>query len=306
MTANQLKQRLRYLNPVALEEISRGLTGTARRFLEYERFVETLELTKAQGTRLPPAVERRIGSSMQVVLGDIRTAAQLTDELADQLDEAEVIEPLFRVVARDIERTGPVSVASILERGKETLESEMERRGMPRELWGWALSHTPGLEISICASKGTIEARRGDVVLFSFPNELAVEPMAVLAGFRAKIRRTNSTSILRAYMQKAVSLYEARASDTALHGIRVFPTGIPPVIIFLIVVVVIAIATFVTGVVLTVLCATGVITDRETCAIAPLLILVGFLILVGAGLLGIANEKKEGGEDRDPDPDPPG
>lgn len=299
MVANE-KERIAYLNPPELEEIARGLVAGARRFIEFERFVETLELMKAKDRPLPPAVERRIGRSMQRVLGDVRTSAMLAGELADQLDDAGVVEPLFQALARDIERSGPVSVAEILERGKEMLERELERRGMPRELWQWALMQMRGLDISLRASDGTIEASQRDVILLSIPGEEAVEPMAILAGFRAKTRRTNFTDIIRTRMREVVSLYEGRAQRTALQGIEVFPTGLAPVAIFLLVVLIIAITVIAVGVVLSVLCGNGTITDRETCAIAPYLLLVGFLLLVAVSGGSVVENERPGGGDPDP------
>jgi hypothetical protein len=282
METDDLKERMRYLNPAALEELSRGLVETARRFLEYERFVESLEFIKAEGKSLPPEVERRVGRSMQAILGDIRTSARLASELADELDDAGVVEPLFQAVASAIERDGPLTVGSVLENGKEVIEAEMERRGMPRELWRWALAYTPGLDVSLRASGGTIEARKGDAVLFSIPGDGAVEPMSILAGFHASSRRTNCTDIIRARVSEAVSLYEQRAAYTALEGVRVFPTGLGPLAIFIVVVIAIGATLFVVGLVLLALCGAGVITSRSTCRIALYLALVGFLIVAAA------------------------
>jgi hypothetical protein len=96
-------------------------------------------------------------------------------------------------------------------------------------------------------------------------------------------------------MREVEAFYETRAARTATEGVQVLPTGIPVLVVLLIIAAVILIV----GLVLTSLCGAGVITDRQTCAVAPFFILVGFLALlalVGAG-------QSDTIKDADTDPD---
>src|SRR5207249_1847543 len=149
---------VKYVNPLMVDDASRGLVDAARRLLEYERFHDRLEIMKTEKGSLPPAVEQRVGRSIQATVLEARALGQF---LIDVLEECEDVGALEVLMSSSAEHVKERSAASLLKEGSPYLEDWLERRGMPRELWQWALQYTNWHGLTFHIEEGTIIINAG-------------------------------------------------------------------------------------------------------------------------------------------------
>src|SRR5262245_38840029 len=100
-----------YVDPVLLEDSGRGLAASARRLLDYERYLDGLEHEKMRDELLPPAVELSVGESIQGNLADAAAMSGQILGLTGEMDEVGAFEALFSSLHR---RSKPLNAPELV------------------------------------------------------------------------------------------------------------------------------------------------------------------------------------------------
>jgi hypothetical protein len=282
--------------------------------LDYEQYLDGIEHLKTRDQSLPPVVEQEVSRSIQQNLSDATTVARTLAELVAKLEEVDALEALLSSSTAKIEAGG---MGRVLDEGSGVLEHWLKEHGLPSRTWRWAISHLRRNDLGGRVEAGSIVVSRGDRTIGVISASRRAEAEAALfvsrayglppsfprgAHDREQPFRLSASELVDMAMDVLVTFYRSRATRTALDGVQVLETGIPVLIVFLI----IAVVLVAVGAVLTLLCSVGVITDKGTCAVAPYFILVGFLGI--AAVFGAGKIYSSGSDNPDPtdDPDPYG
>lgn len=159
MTESGIEERHSHVNPVALEDAAGGVTATARRLLDYERYLDALEHQKMRDGSLPPAVEQRVGRSIQGNLADAEMLCNQILELTSELDDVGAFETLFSSFDERIE---PGGLPKAIEEVSGRLEGWLEQRGLPASTLRWAAEYAEWDDVGARAEAGSISLFRGD------------------------------------------------------------------------------------------------------------------------------------------------
>ena len=284
-----LAERIQYVNPVQLNEAVQGMVAATARLLEYERFHDRLEMIKLRSSTLPSVVEQRVGQSIQRTVLDAQAMSHLLSGLVAEMEEVGVMEALIPSLAQ----LEPASVPELLKGRSDVLEDWLDHHGMPRELWQWAFQYAKWDDMSFTTEGDTIVVHRGGhrigaVTGSRAPAGDAASFVTRALGLPPRYRQSagakdapgfSPAAIVQIAMREVETFYVSRARRTATDGVQALPTGIPVLVVLIIIAAVILIV----GITLTLLCGSGVITDRKTCAVAPYFLLVGFLALLVLG-----------------------
>ena len=314
MPESTIAERIKYMNPVLLEDVSRGLTASARRLLEYERYLDGLEHLRMRDKSLPASVEQQVARSIQGNLADAETAGCLVLELATELEDLGAFEAMFSLIDGGI---APGSAPVVLKEQLGGLEDWLEQRGMPSNTWRWALQYADWEVLGARVEAGAIVVTRGERTIgvisatrryppdaASFVSRaLGLPPAIARAEDGGEPIYVSASEALKIAVRELVSFCRGRVQHTTLDGVQVLPTGVWWVVVVLIV----AVVLIVLGGSLLILCGIGSITDKGLCAIAPSILLLGFLALVVAGVAAAPPAGEDPGTYHFPeDPDPPG
>ncbi|MGE5826867.1 MAG: hypothetical protein ACM30G_00685 [Micromonosporaceae bacterium] len=305
-----LPDRAKYVNPLLLNDTARAVVESAARLLAYERYHDGLEREKMRDHELPTAVEQSVARSIHTTVLDAHAFSRLSGGLMAELDTVGLLDAVVPTLAH----ITPASLPELLDSHAAAIERQLAQRGMDRHLWQWAVRSVPWDDLLATVEDGTLvtyrEGRRvGAIAARRPPAPDAAAFVADTVGLPrplpAPAEADNGTvvgacDLVDAATRQVRAFHERRAVRTAADGVQVLPTGIPVIVVFLIIAAVILIV----GLVLASLCGVGVITDRGTCAVAPFFILVGFLALLA--LVGTGNAADMAGAETDTDPDPPG
>jgi hypothetical protein len=293
---SELRERVRFLDPRLLEDTPRELVQLASRILRYERYLDHLELLKAKQGTLPGGVELSVGQSIQRALADVRQAGSLMLELIEHLELAGVLDLAVPNLAGRL--PAPMrSAGSLVAEHGSYLETWVVERGMPLELWRWAVPYLDLNDLTAASEERNLRVLRGDtcigVVMPTDESRLDAASMLGLRSRRAPAR-VGAATALRSAVHALLTFYEKRARLTVTNGVQVLPTGIAWIVIVIIVVALIA---FVVGLVISVMCWNGMIKDKTTCEFGVALMVAGLL----AGFVGAYT----GGQQDETDPSNP-
>lgn len=314
MPETHLVERFAHVNTVLVDDVTRSLITTARRLLEYERYLDGLEHLKMRDASLPTALERHVARSIQGNLADAQTAGRLVLELAHELEDRGCFESLFSSIDQAIE---PGSLPALLREWGPVLEDWLGQRGMPSETWRWALQYGEWDDVGARVERDSIVVTQGKRTLAVITG--ARDASADAASFVARAYgfprgttgmdtgdapiRLSALEALETAVQKLLTFYGGRARRTALDGVQVLPTGIWWVIVVLIV----AAILIAVGGTITIFCAIGTVRDKTVCDVGLALLIVGFMVL----LAGANGANTSSPDPNDPEPgtgefDPPG
>jgi hypothetical protein len=300
---SEFHERIRFLDYRLLEDTPREIVSLAARILRYERYLDHLELTKDKQGSLPSGVEISAGRSIQRTLADIKAAGNLILELIDELELTGALPHLVPHLAGRLQSI-VVTPSSLFSEHGSFLEGWLAERGMPVELWRWAMKCLDLNGYTAVAHELSLQVLRDgkSLGMIVTADGLRFDAASILGlPSRKKPVSVDAASVVRMAVQTFSTLYERRARMTATEGVQVFPTGFWPILI----IVIVAFAVFVAGLVISVLCLNRVITDSTTCEIGLAFLicgLLGFLVAAGTG-------PQQEGDPTDPGtsiPDPPG
>jgi hypothetical protein len=268
--------RLLYVNPLVVEDSTRAVIDSARRLLEYERFLDRLEHLKAQQGSLPKRVEERLRQSVTQAYFDAREMARATLELFNEFQDTGVLEQLVPAMAGCLSQVGEIRSDEALAEVLPFAEQFAADRGLPSELWQWVLQYVHLDSFTLSSSGDKILVSGADHITMlagSIPTNLTtIDSNAFIdaqlyrqysPSQKAMVDGVPNNSLYGSLINQIKTLlqaYERRAQTTALHGLQVLPTGVIPVIIF-VVFLILAVA----ALVITILCAAGVIKSDVGC-----------------------------------------
>lgn len=314
MAETKIEERHMYVDPVALEDAGRGLVASAGRLLDYERYLDGLEHLKMRDEILPLEVERRVGTSIQGNLADAETMCRQIVELTSELSDVGAFETLFSSLDERIE---PGGVPRAIKEVSGPLGEWLEQRGLPLSTVQWAAQYADWDDLGARTEAGSIVISREDrtIAVISATPSAEADPAAFVArayGLPPSIAhagdapgplRLSISELVDANVREFITFYRWRARRTAVDGVQVLPTGIW----WIVVIIVIAVILIVAGASIAILCNIGSITAQGLCAIAPLLLILGFIGLAIAGLgSGSGPPADDPDYDYDTDPDPLG
>jgi|GEM_PF-5939533 len=273
--------RLQFANPLVLDDSVRIVLASARRLLEFERFLDRMELIKGKKGSLPQRVEERIAHAFVQAQADAADVARAAVDAISELQYAGALEQMVPEVAHCLDGLGDVRVDQLLQFELSHIQEFVEDRGMDHELLQWAVKYIDVNGLVLSGDGDRILARRGEqrsALIGRNPSFLpTVEGIAFVDGqlFRhaaedpkAMIDDISHVSPYGGMLILAKSLlerYEQRSRMTALHGVQVLPTGFDPFTIAIIVLIVIAVI----SAVIIVLCLLGAIDiNSDACKVA--------------------------------------
>jgi hypothetical protein len=312
MSESKIANPREYVNPVLLEDAGRGLASSARRLLDYERYLDGLEHQKMRDELLPPAVEQRVGGSIQDNLADAEAMSRQILELTSELDGVGAFEAMFSSLD---ERSEPVGASELIKETSDVLEDWLEQRGLPSSTWRWAIQHAEWEGLAARTEDGEIVVSQGDrtIGVFSATPSAEIDAVSFVArayGLPPAIApaddghgplRLSSSEMVEMAERALITFYRWRARRTTLDGVQVLPTGIWWVIVILVIAIIIVVA----GASILVLCGIGSITDKGVCTVGALLLILGFIGLAIAGLGAPAGPPTDDPDyDYDTEPDP--
>src|SRR5262245_33018054 len=159
MTETGTEERHTHVNPVALEDAAGGVTASARRLLDYERYLDGLEHQKMRDESLPPAVEQQVGSSIQ---GNLADAEQLCSQILDLTSELDAVGAFETLFSQFDDRIEAGSMGKTVEAASGRLEGWLEQRGLPLSTFRWAAQYAEWDDVGARAEAGSIVLFRGD------------------------------------------------------------------------------------------------------------------------------------------------
>ncbi len=297
------KRRIRrseYINPLVIEDSLRTVLESVNRLLEYERFLDRMETTKADLGELPIQVERRILRAARRAEADAIKLAKATLDLFNEYQDSRTLDEFFADLALELEARGKMQFDEVWEQSMPELEDFAVKRGLKKDLWNWALSYQDFSGVTLTGEKGNIVGmlkERRAVLVPQNPSYIpTIESSSFVDGefFRRAVTDHKAIidgiphfspyAVVLILLKNLLERYEQRTSAMALHGVQVLPTGIDPFTIFIIVVIVVVIIAVVVGL----LCESGTF-SKEVCIIT-LLLLGGALFLMclfGGGETGL-------------------
>ena len=312
MSKSLTEERHTYVNPVALDDAGRGLIASARRLLDYERYLEGLEHQKMRDEVLPPAVEQRVGSSIQGNLADAETLCRQVLDLTSELDDVGAFEAMFSSLD---ERFEAGSLPKAVEEVSGVVGEWLQQRGLPSSTLRWAAQYAEWDDVGARAEAGSIVLFRGDrtIGVISATPDAEWDPASFVArayGLPPSVAReddderplrVSASELVDVAVRELITFYRWRAKRTALDGVQVLATGIWWVVVILVIAIILVVA----GASILILCAIGSITDAGLCAIGALLLILGFIGLAIAGLgSGSGPPTDDPDYDYDTEPDP--
>jgi hypothetical protein len=301
--------RLQFVNPLALDDSIRSSIDSIRRLLEYERFLDRMELIKGEQGSLPWFVEQRIKQSVVQSALDARNLARATLDAGSELEDVGAFEQIVLETIKHLDEVGELSSDEILAEGLPFVEEFLANRGLPSELWQWGLKYVDLTGITLSSDIARIIARRDDRSQAMIPRNPAylatvsgtafvedqlyrnyvANPDAIIDG----IPHISPYGSILVYLKSVVEDWENRAHTTALHGLQVLPTGIIPGLIL-----VVAIALIIGGIVLAIRCEKGE-TKGDICQLPTAMIILG---AIGLCLFFGCTVKNEKGQEAEIEP----
>ncbi|HEY1277760.1 MAG TPA: hypothetical protein VGF25_22825 [Thermoleophilaceae bacterium] len=303
---------LELVDPVAVDDAATRAVGAADRLLRFEVWLDGLEGRKANG-QLSPAGERAALKGLERAERDARElSAALLDAMAP-FCRAEFFDEAVPYLCDVVKQVGnDVDASAVIRAAQEPVADLLRERGMSEASLELA-ARTPKeakrafdrLKLS-CASPGVLEMSRGAKRAQMQPRTRVALPLLdgdtwVTGGLLKrlgldeeaivdKVPRSSPWADALALAKALTDTYEQRVREAREDGIRVWDTGFPWLILL---VVVIVVALIVAGAIITILCATGNITNKDVCTLGIILIFAG--LFIGCVALGGAVTGGAGG-----------
>jgi hypothetical protein len=284
--------RLQFVNPLVLDDSVRTALDSARRLLEFERFLDRMEIYKGKQGSLPRNVEARVAQAFVRAQSDAANLARASLDAINELQDVGALEQMVPVVASCLEGMGEIGFDRLFSGEMLVIQKFAEERGLPAELWQWAVERVDFSGVMLSGNKDRVVGRLGEfrsVLVGRNPSHLpTVESVAFVDGQFYRRAVADPNAVLKGVPQKSpyagmlilakslLERYEERARKTALNGVQVLPTGFDPFTIIVIILVVIAV---IAGI-LTVLCLLGVFDEHSaTCTISAAVLGTALLVL---------------------------
>jgi hypothetical protein len=276
------------IDPIMIDDaVRRGITA-AGRLLRFERYLDRLEMRKAERGTLPGLVESSAVAAFDTAQADAAVAAAaLVDVGAAFQASGSFGAMLPRVAAATADG---LAFREFLERALPQIEEYILAQGMPVDDWRWAFEHLRGEGIAVRgADDGTLLVTGGDrqlAIRLRHPTNMPLvdgyrfiteqlHRMIVPDQMNAR-KRPIPTSLYGNVLAVATYLveeYERRAQRTRDHGVVVEPDGFAWWIIVIIIIVALALV----GGGIQIACDNGAL-HGTVCVIGEILILLAVAI----------------------------
>jgi hypothetical protein len=285
-------RRVRLVDPQLVEDAAAAATTSAARLLSFERWLDGLEQWKREEGELPNPGDQLAVEAFERAIENARgLAAALIDSVrpfqrTGFFDDAV---PLMAEAIGDRE----IDFGEVFSRARDIGKELVESRGLPADLFDFGFAvvdqHREGLRGRFLSSEGAaaLASQWGERRAILLARPVGVLPTVdgdtwVQGGLFRTLREDPSaqqegvplTSPWAAAIGTAkwcVDNYEERRRRAAERGVEVLPTGVEPLTITVIVLVIIGLI----GLVISILCAAGVIRDATVCVLGIFMMAFG-------------------------------
>lgn len=292
---------LRFVNPLVMDDSVRVVLDSARRLLEFERFLDRVELIKGEQGTLPAAVEERVADALERAQLDARAMASAAVDAIGEYQSVGAFDQIVPTLANCLSRGGEIEGERLMAETLPLIEEFAVDRGLPQDLWQWAIEKVAFGGVTISSEDERIRGSSGDhqaALTARNPTRLPLlDGRAFVDGrlYRHAVEDRNAVidgvphvspyGGLLILVKSLLERYEQRTQTTRLHGVQVLPTGFDPFTIGLIILIVVSVV----ALVITILCFAGVFDPKSgLCVIAGLVLLAALLIwcLLAGGTVG--------------------
>jgi hypothetical protein len=281
---------LRFVNPLVMDDSVRVVLDSARRLLEFERFLDRVELIKGEQGTLPAVVEERVADAMERAQLDARAMASAAVDAISEYESVRAFDQIVPNLANCLNGK-EIEADRLMSEALPLIEEFAVDQGLPQDLWRWAIEKVDFGGVTISSEDERTLGSRGDrraVLNARNPTPLPLldgrafvdgrlyrrggeDPNAVIDG----VPHISPYGSLLKLVKTLLERYEQRSQTTRLHGVQVLPTGFDPITIGLIILIVVSVVSLV----ITILCFAGVFDPKSgLCVIAGLVLLAALLI----------------------------